>query len=131
MLVGAVLVVLVVTMAGSTAPGGRINLVPGASILGLNQDNKGNAVVNLFGNIALFMPVGYFGAVVIGRRLPLLTALGAAFSVTIEAIQLVLGDRWVDIDDVLLNTAGTFIGAVAASSAQRVRARTGARGGRR
>jgi hypothetical protein len=118
-LLGAVLVVLVATIGGSTAPGGRVNLVPGASILALNQDDKRNAVENVAGNIMLFLPIGFFGVLALRRGVTLLTALGAALSVAIEVTQLVLGDRWVDVDDVLLNTVGTLIGAAAARAAVR------------
>lgn len=120
MLLGAVLVVLITTIGGSTAPGGRVNVIPGASILALNQDDKRNAMENVAGNIMLFLPIGFFGVLVLRRRVTVLTALGGAFSIAIEVTQLVLGDRWVDVDDVLLNTVGTLIGAAAAWAAVRV-----------
>lgn len=119
-LLGSVLVVLLTTIGGSTAPGGRVNLIPGASILALNQDDKRNAVENVLGNIMLFLPIGFFGVLALRRRVAVLTASGGAFSIGIEVTQLLLGDRWVDVDDVLLNTVGTLIGATAAWAAFRV-----------
>ena len=124
MLIGAVLVVLSATLVGSTipvgGPGGRVNLIPGVSILALNQDDKSDAVENVVGNILLFLPLGFFGVLVVRRRLVEVTGAACALSVCIETTQWVLGDRWADIDDVLLNTFGAFVGAVAALAAVRV-----------
>ena len=36
--------------------------------------------------------------------------------------QLALGDRWVDIDDVVLNTGGALVGALAGAGALRLAA---------
>jgi glycopeptide antibiotics resistance protein len=119
MLIGAVLVVLSATLVGSTIPGGRVNLVPGNSILALNQDDKREAVENVLGNILLFLPLGFFG-VLLRRGLVEVTGAACALSVCIETTQWFLGDRWADIDDVLLNTFGAFVGAVAALAAVRV-----------
>jgi glycopeptide antibiotics resistance protein len=118
-LIGAVVVLLMTTMGGATASGGRLNVVPGASILGFDHDQgeTHNWFENVAGNIMLFLPLGFFGRLVLRRRVLVLTALGAAFSIAIEVTQLVLGDRWVDVDDVLLNTFGTFAGAIGASMA--------------
>jgi glycopeptide antibiotics resistance protein len=120
LLIGAVLVVLSATLVGSSIPGGRVNLIPGVSILALNQDDKRNAVENVLGNILLFLPLGFFGVLVVRRGLGEVTGAACALSVCIEATQWVLGDRWADIDDVLLNTFGAFVGAVAALAAARV-----------
>jgi glycopeptide antibiotics resistance protein len=120
MLVGAVLVVLSATLVGSTNQGGRVNLIPGLSILALNQDDKSDAVENVLGNILLFWPLGFFGVLVTRRGLAVVTGAACALSVCIEATQWVLGDRWADIDDVLLNTFGAWLGAVAALTAVRV-----------
>jgi glycopeptide antibiotics resistance protein len=124
MLIGAVLVVLSATLVGSTipagGPGGRVNLVPGASILALNQDDKSDAVENVLGNVLLFLPLGFFGVLVVRRALVEVTGAACAMSVCIETTQWVLGNRWTDIDDVLLNTFGAFVGAVAALAAVRV-----------
>ena len=120
MLVGALLVVLSATLVGSTIPGGQVNLIPGASILALDQDDKRNAVENVLGNILLFVPLGFFGVLAVRRGLAAVTVAACALSVCIEITQWVLGDRWTDIDDVLLNTFGAFVGAAAALAAVRV-----------
>lgn len=64
----------------------------------------------LLGNIIMFMPIGFFSALL--WRKPrwwksLLIGLGS--SVTIEFIQFFIG-RSTDIDDVILNTAGALAG---------------------
>ena len=120
MLIGAVLVVLSATLVGSSIPGGRVNLIPGVSILALNQDDKRNAVENVLGNILLFLPLGFFGVLVVRRGTRGSAGAACALSACIETTQWVLGDRWADIDDVLLNTFGAFVGAVAALAAVRV-----------
>jgi glycopeptide antibiotics resistance protein len=120
MLIGAVLVVLSATLVGSSIPGGRVNLIPGVSIVALNQDDKRNAVENVLGNILLFLPLGSFGVLAVRRGLVEVTGAACALSMCIETIQWVLGDRWTDIDDVLLNTFGAFVGATAALAAVRV-----------
>ena len=66
-------------------------------------------LIDFLGNIAMFMPFGFF--------LPLLwrisgkatAAVGFCVSLSIELIQLFL-PRWTDIDDLILNTSGTLLG---------------------
>lgn len=62
------------------------------------------------GNIGMFLPVGFFPAL-IGRRPRWWKAVLVGFgsSLTIEAIQLLIG-RGTDLDDIILNTAGALMG---------------------
>lgn len=73
-----------------------------------------SALMNIGGNIALFVPFGFccpelfrrmrsFGATV---------AAGACLSICVEVLQLFTGLGCCDIDDVILNTAGTVIGYI-------------------
>jgi len=66
----------------------------------------------LWGNIGMFAPVG-FGLPMLwrGKKWYHAVLLGFAFSFGIEVIQVFAG-RVSDIDDLILNTAGTFIGYV-------------------
>jgi glycopeptide antibiotics resistance protein len=114
LLAGAVLAVLSTTLLGTTSDDGRVNLVPGASIAALAKDDDRNAIENVFGNMILFVPLGFLGVLALRRKVLTLTLLGLCLSVFIEGTQLVLGRRWVDIDDVLLNTVGAALGATAA-----------------
>lgn len=119
LLFGVALAVLEATLFGTTAPTTQVNLIPGASIAALSEDDNRNPFENVVGNIVLFLPLGFLCYLAIRRGLWFVTGLGCGWSVLIEATQWLVGRRWVDIDDVLLNTAGTFVGAVAAAVALR------------
>ena len=71
-------------------------------------------VVEFTANIALFLPVGLLGVLLLGRSRWWLTILaGAATSMVIEASQLIfLPARVATAADVVANTAGTVLGAV-------------------
>lgn len=66
--------------------------------------------LNFFGNIALFVPVGW-----LARRVVFSTwrvvAFGAGVSLCIEVAQYVLAAGYSDIDDVMFNTLGAYCGA--------------------
>lgn len=64
----------------------------------------------MVGNIAMFIPVGFFPALLWRKaRWWKSLLLGAAASCTIEFVQFFIG-RSTDIDDVILNTAGALAG---------------------
>nr|VDG61899.1 teicoplanin resistance protein [Streptococcus thermophilus] len=66
------------------------------------------------GNIAFFVPVGVLAFILFERtRRPVLAAtlLGAGFSLLIEISQYVFSLGYSDIDDLLMNTLGAFVGA--------------------
>ncbi|TGA96455.1 VanZ family protein [Sporolactobacillus shoreae] len=67
---------------------------------------------NVLGNIALFIPLGFLLPLVSLRmRFFLLTiGCGILFSLMIETVQYLFAARIFDIDDLLLNAAGTIIG---------------------
>lgn len=80
-------------------------------------------LVNLVGNVAVFIPFGFLvpvlyreqrkGVVYRGhyfRSFLFVTFLGAMFSLCIEAIQLVTKVGCFDVDDLFLNTCGVVIG---------------------
>lgn len=87
------------------------NLIPFAGISAMwNDPDRQHAFGNIFGNILMFAPLGFF--------LPLLWRkwdgarvflVGMGLSVLIETVQLFTG-RGTDIDDVILNTLGAVIG---------------------
>ncbi|HEV7684332.1 MAG TPA: VanZ family protein [Pyrinomonadaceae bacterium] len=101
---------------------GQINLVPfGYSFkcfrwaLDARSNLRGFCLLNLVGNVALFLPLGIL--VPAGDRtcsLKRLLLIALCLSLGIETIQFVmrfLGNaRAVDIDDVILNTLGAFLG---------------------
>lgn len=100
-----------------------VNLVPLETIrMYLASDLGRIAWVNLIGNLCLLAPFGALGPVAWRKLDSLGRILGAglAISLTIEVLQ--FGKRFidqlgytrsVDVDDVLLNVAGVFIGFIA------------------
>lgn len=98
----------------------RINLVPFSTITrfvrGLHQFNRPavvrSSVVNLFGNIALFLPLGIFPPLLwkAMQKLWRTLLLAAGIMAAVEVIQLLLLVGWCDIDDLILNLAGAALG---------------------
>lgn len=79
---------------------------------------------NLGLNVLLFVPVGV-GAALRWRRFVAVVALGAGLSALVEGLQWLLPlGRAVDVDDVLLNTVGTLVGAATVATARWVRRRS-------
>ena len=77
-------------------------------------------LIGFLGNIAVFVPLS--AAVVFalankprGIRLLAATAVGAGLSAAIELLQRMIPSRFSGFDDWLLNTLGTFIGAIVAT----------------
>lgn len=68
-------------------------------------------IINILGNILLFVPVGFFYRLALRRPLWASALLGLCFSAFIEVSQIFL-PRMTDIDDIILNTAGVFLGGV-------------------
>ena len=70
-------------------------------------------LINLIGNIAIFIPVGIVWPLVFKRLNSVwkATAAGFALSLFIELTQLLFYERTSDANDLILNTIGAFIGA--------------------
>ena len=87
-----------------------INLVP---IVHLFEEYDG-WLINIIGNVTMFIPVGLVWPVCF-KKLDTLrkTVLwGAAFPLFIEITQLPFYSRCSDVDDLILNTTGIFLGAL-------------------
>jgi len=69
-------------------------------------------LLNLLGNIILFMPFGAFGDALSGTPANKFRVITAAFvfSLCIELLQLVFRIGVFDADDILLNTLGAYLG---------------------
>lgn len=68
----------------------------------------------IVGNVLLFVPFGFALPLAVAwcRKVAITVAIGAALSLSIEILQMVLPFRDPDIDDVVLNATGTLIGYV-------------------
>ena len=67
---------------------------------------------NLFGNVVLFIPMGFFPAWLWEpwRKFWRQFLLMAGLIVAVEVLQIATGLGWCDIDDLLLNLVGTSLG---------------------
>lgn len=99
----------------------RYNLVPFEEIkrywqyLGNWNTRLGRiAFMNIYGNILVFFPFGIFLPWITKRNIgPILTLVYAiGFSLAIELSQLFLRIGSFDVDDLMLNTFGAFLGCV-------------------
>lgn len=93
--------------------GRGINLIPFRSIVSyFKYYSREGFLVNFLGNIVLFMPWG-FGLVLLWKRKQRVLSVvlySLALTLSIEIVQLLI-ERSVDIDDILLNFAGSCLGA--------------------
>jgi len=88
----------------------RINLIPLVYLL--DYLIMGEAVLNVVGNTAMFIPVGIIWPLVF-RNLDShgkVIAAGVGLSFCIELLQLPFFDRVTDIDDLILNSLGFLMG---------------------
>lgn len=80
-------------------------------------------MLNLAGNVIGFLPFGFI-LPIIGRRMRSIfrvTLLGFLLSLAVELLQLVFKVGCCDVDDLLLNTAGAFIGYIMFAVCNRIR----------
>ena len=98
-----------------------INLIPIVHLF----DIYDGWVMNIIGNITMFIPVGVAWPFCFKKldTLGKTVLVGAAFPLFIEITQLPFYDRCSDVDDLLLNTTGIFIGALIYFGVKRLKAR--------
>lgn len=72
------------------------------------------ACLNLFGNVIAFMPLGFFVPLHVKkyRKCMVTVAISFLFSLLIECTQLVSKVGVFDVDDLMLNTFGGFLGYI-------------------
>lgn len=93
----------------------EINIVPFRDKIGYLHDHNGNADLefykDLVGNILLFIPFPFLIYYVSGTRsFKKVLLLSASVSVIVEAIQYIFRIGVADIDDLVLNVMGAFLG---------------------
>ncbi len=115
---GVILVATVGFSVGDAEAGSRVNLHPLVEIRRGLRSSSDAAMANLYGNIAMFVPLGvllvWLWTSPLIARIIMATMAGAGLSLVIELTQLTLR-RVADIDDVILNGSGALLGAVAAA----------------
>ena len=103
----AALIMITFLSRESGSRSGRIDLEL-FSTWGINARNNAYVVEN----ILLFFPYGILGSLTFPkmRRMGYCVATGAFTSICIESLQLVTGRGYFQIDDILTNTLGMFLG---------------------
>ena len=128
MLFASVTIVLAYTARGALSnDDGGFSWRLGESIRAeLRNINRSLGLLNVFGNVAMFMPIGWLVAVLSSRR-PIVvgTLCALLLSTSVEVWQMISGS-FGDVDDLLLNGLGGFLGAGAATVLQSLGARHGA-----
>ncbi|WP_322788165.1 VanZ family protein [Anaerobacillus alkalidiazotrophicus] len=103
---------------GPVGPGGRnYNIIPFRSIyrIAVFSPTIMDPLKILVGNIVLFLPFGFLAPIVMKRlrkSIIATTMMGMFLSLFIETSQFLFTYRVSNIDDVILNTLGAFIGAI-------------------
>lgn len=105
---------------------GRVSLVPLQDLLTIFADGPVRATGQVVGNLLVFAALGFLAPLRFAAlaSVPRILALAAGLSVLVEAAQYVLQlDRVSSVDDVLLNTAGAGLAALASRRWWRATAR--------
>lgn len=95
---------------------GHLNLVPlriiSDSLRMAAQGDHTYLLINFWGNIAVFLPIGFF-PMLLFRKMTVAKAVLIGFGATlfIEVCQIAI-QRDSDVDDLILNTLGAFLGAL-------------------
>ena len=105
----AYLVLLFQLVTSQDLPGGGTHLMPFRELLRYDVGTKA-FYKQVFGNILLFIPLGYFATSYCKiKGLGTITLVSLLSSLTIEVTQHYIG-RTFDIDDIILNVVGGIIG---------------------
>ena len=99
-----------------------LNLIPAVHLFDVYE----GWLLNITGNILMFVPVGIFWPMCFSRLDTAKKTIlaGAGFTFLIEISQLPFFDRCSDIDDLLLNTTGVVIGAFIFFGVKKLRKRS-------
>ncbi len=121
LLVLSIIAILLVTLGVGTYNRDAeqiLNVVPivGTIEMIINDANSLKLVRNIFLNVMLFMPFGFLVRLCMPtRRMTRIQIIfiGFLLSLCIEVTQYILPTgRWADVDDVILNTLGVFLGCI-------------------
>ena len=91
----------------------KTNLIPGMVFINTVRDvlngRTHSLLINFIGNIVMFMPFGFFSALLLKINAKKAALIGFSVSLFIETCQMFL-PRTSDVDDLILNTAGALLG---------------------
>lgn len=94
--------------------GGQLNLVVFRQLIHVIRNGGAYYFFRLFlGNIAAFLPFGAYLAFRTKRPVAVILLAGALLSASVEALQFMFDVGFTEIDDIILNTLGTLLGAAA------------------
>lgn len=82
--------------------------------------NRGLFMYNIVGNILIFVPFGYLVNLLFKGKVNTTIFIGVVLCLLFEVAQLYLHIGIFDVDDIMLNTIGTIIGAMLASASYSV-----------
>ena len=90
----------------------RINLLPFVYLT--DYENKTHMIMNIFGNILMFVPTGIILPILYKRMDNFFKVAGTGFlmSLGIEILQLPFATRTSDVDDLIMNTLGVAAGYI-------------------
>ena len=93
----------------------RLNLIPFKifydTYIETKQGNIYYLIISFLGNIVMFVPIGFFIKLLYKINDKKIVLIGFLISLSIEIIQNFTG-RETDIDDLILNTLGVYIGII-------------------
>lgn len=93
---------------------GEINLVPIVDWIDTYKSGMWNFIYLFFGNIVTFVPLGYIIMKLKRIGIGKIAMVGFCVSLVIEILQFVFASGISEINDLILNTLGTFGGGVLA-----------------
>ncbi|WP_295149727.1 VanZ family protein [uncultured Peptoniphilus sp.] len=109
----SILIMLLFKGFGKRMDSRSINLIPFRTIFNyitlIDSSKFGFFIENIIGNILLFLPMGIYLNVITDRNKLSLTII-ILFSILVEIIQYLFKFGILDIDDIILNSIGGFIG---------------------
>jgi len=100
------------------------NLILLKTILTIVRFNKENTIfilINIFGNIFAFIPFGLILTILFKKKWHYGFLIFFLFVILLETLQLISKRGTFDVDDILLNTIGFFVGSVFVKIAKFIR----------
>lgn len=112
---GTVPTVWLTLLPGNSSGGSRVSLVPFRDLAAIIAHGPASATLQIVGNLLVFAALGFFVPMRFAVSVPRVLALACACSVLVETAQYAMqSGRVSSVDDVLLNTVGAGLAALAA-----------------